>query len=65
MLGPSGSGKTTLLRILAGLDRPSAGRAIVFGADLAGLSNRRLARYRVGADAATRTSTTPARSRPS
>ena len=38
VLGPSGSGKTTLLRILAGLDRPSAGRAIVFGSDLAGLS---------------------------
>ena len=46
VLGPSGSGKTTLLRILAGLDRPSAGRAIVFGSDLAGLSNRGLARYR-------------------
>jgi ABC-type lipoprotein export system ATPase subunit len=46
VLGPSGSGKSTLLRILAGLDRPSAGRAIVFGSDLAGLSNRRLARYR-------------------
>jgi len=46
VLGPSGSGKTTLLRILAGLDRPSAGRAIVFGSDLAGLSSRALARYR-------------------
>jgi len=46
VLGPSGSGKTTLLRILAGLDRPSAGRAIVNGTDLAGLSSRALARYR-------------------
>jgi ABC-type lipoprotein export system ATPase subunit len=46
VLGPSGAGKTTLLRILAGLDRPSAGRAIVNGVDLAGLSARRLARYR-------------------
>ena len=46
VLGPSGSGKTTLLRILAGLDRPSAGRAIVLGDDLARLSSRALARYR-------------------
>jgi ABC-type lipoprotein export system ATPase subunit len=46
VLGPSGSGKTTLLQILAGLDRPSAGRAIVFGTDLARLSPRTLARYR-------------------
>src|SRR4051794_41236322 len=27
LLGPSGSGKSTLLRILAGLERPSAGAA--------------------------------------
>ena len=26
VLGPSGSGKSTLLRLVAGLDRPSAGR---------------------------------------
>ena len=34
VLGPSGSGKTTLLRILAGLDRPSAGTARALGLDL-------------------------------
>jgi ABC-type lipoprotein export system ATPase subunit len=46
VLGPSGSGKTTFLRILAGLDRPSAGAARVFGADLARLTGRRLVAYR-------------------
>src|SRR5947199_5622310 len=30
LLGPSGSGKTTLLRLIAGLERPTAGR-IFFG----------------------------------
>src|SRR5439155_999052 len=46
VLGPSGSGKSTLLRLLAGLDRPSAGQVRVYGDDLAKLTPRRLARYR-------------------
>ncbi|MGQ9367206.1 sulfate/molybdate ABC transporter ATP-binding protein [Azospirillum sp. A39] len=33
LLGPSGSGKTTLLRIIAGLDRPDAGRLEIQGED--------------------------------
>ena len=46
VLGPSGSGKSTFLRILAGLDRPSAGSVRVFGTELAKLPARDVARYR-------------------
>jgi ABC-type lipoprotein export system ATPase subunit len=46
VLGPSGSGKSTLLRLLAGLERPSAGAVRVLGEDLGKLSARRLADYR-------------------
>ena len=46
VLGPSGSGKSTLLRILAGLERPSAGTVAVFGHDVGRLRGARLASYR-------------------
>lgn len=42
LLGASGSGKTTLLRMLAGFERPDAGRILLDGADIAPLPpNRR------------------------
>ena len=34
MLGPSGSGKTTTLRMIAGFERPTAGRILLHGADV-------------------------------
>ena len=33
LLGPSGSGKTTCLRLIAGFERPTAGRIWIFGED--------------------------------
>ena len=46
LLGPSGSGKTTTLNILGGLDRPSDGRVVVDGEEIARYSERRLTSYR-------------------
>ena len=36
LLGPSGSGKTTTLRLIAGFERPDAGRIEIAGVDVAG-----------------------------
>ena len=35
LLGPSGSGKSTLLRLVAGIERPSAGRVVIDGIEVA------------------------------
>ena len=37
LLGPSGSGKTTLLRLIAGFERPDAGRIELSGSDVTGV----------------------------
>ena len=36
MLGPSGCGKTTLLRIASGIEKPSKGRVLISGREVAG-----------------------------
>ncbi len=46
IVGASGSGKTTLLNILAGLERPSAGRIRVGDRDLLDISESELVAYR-------------------
>jgi putative ABC transport system ATP-binding protein len=51
IMGPSGSGKSTFLHVAAGLDRPTSGTVALAGAELAGLSERRLTilrRERIG-----------------
>ena len=45
VVGPSGAGKSTLGRLLAGVDRPRAGRVTVGGADLADLAPEQLRRH--------------------
>jgi putative ABC transport system ATP-binding protein len=46
IVGPSGSGKSTILNVIAGIDRPSAGRITVGGVELTALSEERLTRWR-------------------
>ena len=46
VIGPSGSGKTTLLSLLSGLLRPTAGKVLVAGHDMARLNERGVRRLR-------------------
>jgi ABC-type nitrate/sulfonate/bicarbonate transport system ATPase subunit len=40
LLGPTGVGKTTLFNVLAGVDKPDAGRVLLSGEDITGVSGR-------------------------
>jgi putative ABC transport system ATP-binding protein len=46
LMGASGSGKSTLLNLIAGIDRPTAGRVVVAGIDITELSRTKLAYWR-------------------
>jgi putative ABC transport system ATP-binding protein len=46
LMGPSGSGKTTLLNLVAGIDRPSAGKVLVGGEDIGTFNESTLAKWR-------------------
>jgi putative ABC transport system ATP-binding protein len=46
LMGPSGSGKTTLLNLIAGIDKPSAGKILVANTDVTGLNESQLAKWR-------------------
>ena len=46
IIGKSGSGKSTLLGVIAGLEKPDAGRVVIQGHDLAGLSDTQMADLR-------------------
>src|SRR6516164_8389555 len=46
IVGPSGSGKTTLLNLIGCIDRPTGGRVVVAGQDLATLTDNAISDFR-------------------
>src|SRR5262249_15799472 len=47
IMGPSGCGKTTLLNLLGGVDRPTTGKILIDGQDIAAMSERALEKHRL------------------
>jgi putative ABC transport system ATP-binding protein len=48
IVGPSGSGKTTLLSVLTGILKPNAGKVLLEGVDIWGMTSDQLADFRLG-----------------
>lgn len=46
VMGPSGAGKTTLLNLLGGLDKPTDGKILVDGENIANLNEEAMSLYR-------------------
>lgn len=46
IIGPSGHGKSTLLQLIGGLDKPSSGKVIIDGVDIANLNSNEIADVR-------------------
>jgi putative ABC transport system ATP-binding protein len=46
VMGPSGSGKSTLMHLIGGLDRPTSGKLLVNGVDIAQMDENQLSHYR-------------------
>jgi putative ABC transport system ATP-binding protein len=46
-MGPSGCGKTTLMNLLGGVDRPSTGKVLIDGQDIAQMNERGLEQHRL------------------
>ncbi len=47
IMGPSGCGKTTLLNLLGGVDRPTTGKIVIDGKDVAQMNERALEQHRL------------------